>query len=139
MSKLRVVLDPGAFLPKRAHDGDAGLDLYSPVDALVPPRGSWDIDTGVHVAIPYGWVGFLKSKSGLLFKYGIQTEGVVDSGYVGSIHVLMQNHRDEYYSVHRGDKISQLVILPCALAEPVEVDALEDTERGSGGFGSTGV
>lgn len=135
---MKVKLDPGAFLPERAHPDDAGLDIRSPVDALVPPRGSYDIDTGVHVEIPYSSVGMLKSKSGLLFKHGITSEGVVDCGFSGSIHVKLMNHTDEYYQVHRGDKISQLVVMPIYLPHVEIVDYLPDTERGANGFGSTG-
>ena len=87
MSKMKVAMDRGAILPTRAHEDDAGLDIYSPIDAIVKPHSSVEIDTGIHVAIPRGFVGFLKSKSGLLFHHDISTEGVVDSGYTGSIRV----------------------------------------------------
>lgn len=83
-------------------------------------------------------VGFLKSKSGLNVKYGITSEGVIDVGYTGSIMVKLYNHSDKPYRVRKGDKISQLVILPCLLPELEVVDSLEETERGTGGFGSTG-
>ena len=95
-------------------------------------------DTGVHIQLPKNTVGFLKSKSGLNVKYGITSEGVIDVGYTGSIMVKLYNHSDKPYRVRKGDKISQLVILPCLLPELEVVDSLEDTERGTGGFGSTG-
>lgn len=135
---MKVKLDPGAFLPERAHPDDAGLDIRSPVDTYVPANSSAVIDTGVHVEIPYSAVGFLKSKSGLHFMHGISSEGVVDCGYTGSIHVKLVNHTDEPYHVHCGDKISQLVVIPIYLAVPEQVDKLPETERGGHGFGSTG-
>lgn len=135
---MKVKLDPGAFLPERAHPTDAGLDIRSPVDAVVWGNGSTEIDTGVHVEIPYPYVGFLKSKSGLHFTFGITSEGVVDCGYTGSIRVKLVNHTDERFYVRRGDKISQLVVLPILLPIVEEVSELAETERGDRGFGSTG-
>ena len=135
---MKVMLDPGAKMPTRAHDTDAGLDLYSPVDALIYHDGSITIDTGVHVQIPAGYVGFLKSKSGLNVKYGITSEGVIDSGYTGSICVKLYNHGHCAVSIEKGQKISQLVLLPIITPELELVGSLEETERGEGGFGSTG-
>ena len=126
-------------MPTRAHEFDAGLDLYSAYDDVcISPRESELFDTGVHIQLPKNTVGFLKSKSGLNVKYGITSEGVIDAGYTGSIMVKLYNHSDKPYRVRKGDKISQLVILPCLLPELDVVDSLEDTERGTGGFGSTG-
>lgn len=137
---MRIVLDKGAYMPKRAHNLDAGLDLMSPIDTYVPAGGSVVIDTGVHVEIPEGYVGFLKSKSGLNVKHGITSEGVVDAGYQGSIHVKLYNHSlGGGYMIEKRDKISQLVILPVLLEELEQVDHFDtETERGTGGFGSTG-
>ena len=135
---MKVTLDDGAFMPKRAHETDAGLDLFAREDALIPAKGAAIFDTGVHVAIPAGYVGFIKSKSGLNMKHGIQSEGVIDAGYTGEIITKLYNHSDADYQVKRGDKITQLVILPIATPTPVLVDKLEETERGDGGFGSTG-
>ena len=135
---LKVVLDEGAFMPVRAHKEDAGLDLFSREDKTVPARGSAVFDTGVHVGIPEGYVGFIKSKSGLNIKHGIVGEGVIDAGYTGAIVVKLYNHSDIDYNFSRGDKITQLVILPIACPAPVQVVALNDTDRGEGGFGSTG-
>ena len=135
---MKVKLDPGAYLPERAHPDDAGMDIRSPVDAIVPAWASKDIDTGIHVEIPFSAVGFLKSKSGLHFRNGITSEGVVDSGYNGSIHVNLVNHTNEHFTVRRGDKISQLVVVPCYLPVPEEADELGETERGDRGFGSSG-
>lgn len=135
---MKIKLDPGAFMPERAHPDDAGLDVRSPVDLLVPANGSAEVDTGVHVAIPHSAVGFLKSKSGLHFLHGITSEGVVDCGYTGSIRVKLVNHMDVPFHVYMGDKISQLVVLPVLLPELEQVDELPETERGGQGFGSTG-
>lgn len=135
---INVKLDEGAKMPTRAHQTDAGLDIYSRESKTVPARGSEIFDTGVHIELePYS-VGFLKSKSGLNVKHGITSEGVIDVGYTGSITVKLYNNSDVDYVVNAGDKISQLVILPICLPTPVLVDDLAETERGNGGFGSTG-
>lgn len=137
-TELRVKLDAGAKMPTRAHGWDAGLDLYATETQIVPAKESAVFDTGVHVEIPVGTVGFLKSKSGLNVKHGITSEGVIDAGYTGSIVVKLYNNSGYDYTVRAGDKISQLVILPIYTPTPVLVDDLEETERGNGGFGSTG-
>ena len=135
---MRIKLDENAFMPTRAHTTDAGLDLLSPVDAIIPAYDSVCIDTGVHIELPDNTVGMIKSKSGLNVKYGITSEGVIDVGYTGSIRVKLYNHSRSYYKVKRGDKISQLVIMPILTPALEVVDELEATERGDGGFGSTG-
>lgn len=136
--RMRVVLDPGAIKPTRAHDDDAGLDLYAPKDGYIHGGGSCTFDTGVHVEISKGYAGFLKSKSGLNCKHGLTSEGVIDAGYTGSIVVKLYNHSGTDYTIRAGEKISQLVILPILTPEIELVDSLEDTERGTDGFGSTG-
>lgn len=148
INRIKVKLDNGALIPTRAHEDDAGLDLFSPHDVVVPGSrclhlsdvqiGSAVIDTGVHVEIPKGYVGFIKSKSGLNVNHGLTAEGVIDAGYTGSIRVKLYNHNIKDYSVRRWDKIAQLVILPIITPGIEIVDELEDTERGNGGFGSTG-
>lgn len=146
---MKVKLSNGGIMPTRAHTYDAGLDLYAPCDTKVPSArvcnfyeeveaGSVTIDTGVHVEIPEGYVGFIKSKSGLNVKHGLTAEGVIDAHYTGSIAVKLYNHTPVAYNFKAGDKIAQLVILPCMLPELELVDELEDTDRGTGGFGSTG-
>jgi dUTP pyrophosphatase len=135
---MKVVLDKGAILPTRAHDLDAGYDLYSREDAVVYAGDSWTFDTGVHLAIPEGWVGDVKSKSGIMMKYGIITDGTVDAGYTGSIRVKLFNLSRCAVSIVKGQKIAQLVIKRIATPELEVVDRLEDTDRGTGGFGSTG-
>lgn len=136
---MRIKLLDGAFMPVRAHKTDAGLDLMSPYDVYVPAKGSACIDTKVCVELPPYTTGFLKSRSGLNVKHSIQSgEGVIDVGYNGSIRVKLYNHSDTDYFVYKGDKISQLVILPILTPELELVEELEETERGGNGFGSTG-
>ena len=135
---MKVKLDQGALAPTRAHKTDAGLDLRSPISVEVPARGSVVIDTGVHIELPNGTVGFLKSKSGLNVKHDITSDGVIDVGFTGSIKVKLYNHGTKPYQVLRGDKITQLVIFDCRFPDVEIVDKLESTERGENGFGSTG-
>lgn len=135
---MKIKLDAGAFVPVREHSTDAGADLRSPVDVLVPARGSRVIDTGVHIQLPHGYVGMLKSKSGLNVKHGITSEGVIDEGYTGAIKAKLYNHSDYPCAFLRGDKITQLVIVPCEYVQFDLVDDLKDSERGGNGFGSTG-
>ena len=135
---MKVVLDEGAFMPTRAHDNDAGLDLYAREDAIVCAEESAIFDTGVHVELPPDTVGFIKSKSGLYMKYGITSDGVIDEGYTGSIVVKLCNHGGRGYKVHKGDKISQLVVLPIMKPTPEIAKTLGITDRGDNGFGSTG-
>lgn len=140
---IRIKLDEGAKMPQRAHDTDAGLDICSPVTLIVPAKGSAVVDTGVHIEIPRGYAGFLKSKSGLNVKHGITSEGVIDCGYTGSVCVKLYNNSSYDYKVNAGDKISQLVILPIITPDLEVVETEEElyggeTERGAGGFGSSG-
>lgn len=138
MEQMKVALDPGAFMPTRAHDFDAGLDLYAMKDAWVRPQSSEFFDTGVHVQIPRGLVGFVKSRSGLMRRNESKTDGTIDADYTGSIGVVLFNHGKADLFIKAGERIAQLVIVPCWLPKPVLVDSLEETERGDGGFGSTG-
>lgn len=135
---MRVMLDKGAYVPTRAYDWDGGLDLYSPIFQVVPARGSAVFDTGVHVAVPIGCVGLLKSKSGLNINHNLSGEGVIDAGYTGSIRVKLYNQGDTDYEVKKGEKLIQLLIVPVRLETVELVDRLDDTERGENGFGSTG-
>lgn len=136
---IKVVLDKGAYPPERAHKADAGLDLRSPIKTTVYAGEAAVIDSGVHVGIPEGYVGMLKSKSGLNVKYGILSEGVIDAGYTGSIIVKLYNFGDHDIIIEKGDKISQLVILPIITPEVEIVRELGMTERGNNGFGSSGM
>ena len=125
-------------MPERGHRTDAGLDLKSRETKIVPARGSANFDTGIHIEIPEGYCGILISKSGLNTRKNIQTTGLIDSGYTGSIVVPMKNLDNKSYKVKAGDKISQLVLVPCLLFEPNYVEEFKKTERGDKGFGSTG-
>lgn len=136
---MKIVLEPNAIMPTRAHATDAGLDLYARETQIVPARESAIFDTGVHIELPLGTTGFIKSKSGLNVRHGIISDfGVVDVGYTGSIVVKLYNLSGHDYRVEAGDKISQLVILPIYAPPMKLVDELEETERGNNGFGSTG-
>ena len=135
---MKIKLDPGAYMPDRAHDTDAGLDLRSPEDITVPASGSAVIDTGVHIELPPMTAGLLVSKSGLNVRHNITSTGLIDEGYTGSIAVKLHNHGDTDYHVSGGDKISQLVVICIERPEIDLVSELDDTDRGAGGFGSTG-
>ena len=137
---MKIKLDEGAIFPTRAHDQDAGLDLYSREEQVIMPGESAVFDTGVHVALNPGTFGKLESKSGLNVIYGIVScGGVIDAGYTGSIKAKLYNLGSKPYMVRKGQKIVQMVIIPCVLPNLVQVDALDETDRGSNGFGSTGL
>ena len=135
---MKITLDKGAKMPTRAHSTDAGIDLYARETQIIPARESAIFNTGVHIELPPNTVGMLKSKSGLNVKHGITSEGVIDVGYTGSIVAKLYNNSGYDYKVNAGDKITQLVILPILTPELEEVDELEETDRGTNGFGSTG-
>lgn len=124
--------------PTRAHAADAGFDLYAPFYEYVPAHGRAVIDTGVHFNIPAGWRAMLYSKSGLMAK-GITCRGLIDAGYTGSVKVVLFNNNDIAFTFEPGDKITQIIFEENPDIELVETDTLEETERGSDGFGSTGA
>lgn len=137
---MRIKLDNGAIVPLRAHPTDAGLDLYAPmtIERTIIPSGCSDmIDTGVHVELPKGHVGFVMTRSGMN-KKDLHCEGVIDEDYRGSIGVRIYNGGDNYYAVSPGDKIAQLVVVPCWLGSCEVAQELTETDRGENGFGSTG-
>ena len=139
LDEVKIILDEGAYKPTRAHTTDAGLDLYSPETVKIQGKGSATIDTGVHIELPPNTVGMLKSKSGLNVNHGITSEGVIDVGYTGSVVIKLYNNSPKPYTVQKGDKISQLVILPIITPVIEVVDKFEEqTERGNNGFGSSG-
>ena len=138
MDILKIALDPGATMPTRAHEFDGGLDLYAAERKVIRAMDWERVDTGVHAQIPRGWVGLLTSKSGLMDKQGLTCRGTIDADYTGSIQAIMFNHSRKDYIVEKGDKVTQMVIIPCLLPKLVLTDILEETERGAGGFGSTG-
>lgn len=136
--KMKVVLDEGAKMPTRAHEEDVGYDLYSRENVIIYHGDSYSFNTGVHVQIPRGYGGLLVSKSGLNKKYSVQSTGLIDPDYTGSIEVKLYNHGNAAVRIEQGQKISQLVIVPVIKPELEQVDSLEETERGNGGFGSSG-
>ena len=139
--KILFTLDDGATAPTRAHDTDAGLDLYVLHPADILPGGRELISTGVHAAIPPGYVGMICPRSGLAHKAGLtvlNAPGIIDAGYTGEIKVNLHNAGDEVYWAETGARIAQLVITPVPDAHLVQVDSLDTTERGDNGHGSTG-
>lgn len=135
--KLKIKIEEGGFEPLRGHSQDAGLDLRSSVDVWIHPGEHVIIDTKTAVMIPEGYVGLLTSKSGLM-AFGLTSRGTIDAGYNASIKAVLYNHGKEGYLVHAGDKVTQLIIMPIVIPEIEYVDDLDDSERGSGSFGSTG-
>ena len=135
---MKITLDPHGIMPTRAHSTDAGLDLYSPINVTIGAGKYRRIDTGVHVQLPKGTAGFIKSKSGLMSKHGITTDGTIDEGYTGQIGVILFNGSQQTYHVKQYDKIAQLVVVPVLYPKAELTNTLEGSERGSKGFGSTG-
>lgn len=135
-------LDPRARIPVRAHVGDAGLDLRALESVRLGPGERIAVPTGLAVAIPDGHAGLVLPRSGLARKHGVtltNSPGLIDAGYRGELQVLLLNTDPaETFAINAGDRIAQLVVVPVALLEPVEVTSLEPTERGDGGFGSSG-
>lgn len=138
---MKIMLDKNARIPEKAHGEDGGFDLFAPESAYIEPNSSVVINTGVHVELPPNTAGFLMSKSGLYVKHGISSTGLIDVGYTGAIRVKLQNHKSSGYMVNKGDKISQLVILPIVPMKNSDLEVVEEfapTERGDNGFGSSG-
>ena len=137
--KMKVVLDPGAYMPTLAHADDGGYDLRSPLNFTIPPRGHSIIVTGVHIALPRSCVGRIENKSSVFTRLHCVTSGLIDPGYTGSICVTLYNLGDSPVRIEKGQKIAQLVITPVKRPRLKLVARLKDTERGSGGVGSTGT
>ena len=137
---MYVSLDPGAYIPTRAHATDAGLDLRSPKECVLRAHDSISIATGVHVELPLNTAGLIVSKSGLMTNHDITSTGLIDEGYSGEIVVKLFNHGDEDYHIREGDKISQLVVIPVDYVTVEIIPHLVNSgERGAAGFGSTGA
>ena len=137
------MLDKTVPVPRYAHPGDAGLDLPSRVDMVLEPGQRALVPTGIAVAIPQGFAGFVLPRSGLAARHGIalvNSPGLIDSGYRGEVTVIMINtDKTEPFRIRKGDRIAQLVIQRVEEVKLTEVQDLDDTSRGEGGFGSTGV
>jgi dUTP pyrophosphatase len=132
-------IHPDAQIPKYAHEGDAGMDLYINEPVELEPGERKSIPLGISVEIPEGYVGLMWDKSGLSHKYGIKSfGGVIDSGYRGEIHAGVMNLSDKYFKFEKGHKIAQLLIQKIENVDFEEVKELSNTSRGEGGLGSTG-
>lgn len=135
-------LDPDVPLPRYAKPGDAGADLVSTTDVVIAPGERVVVGTGVAIALPVGYAAFVHPRSGLAARSGlsiVNAPGTIDAGYRGEIKVCLINHDPrESIKILRGDRIAQLIVQRVAQAEFVEVDELPDSERGAGGYGSTG-
>lgn len=132
-----------ATIPNRATTGSAGMDLCACIDEpiTIPARGHAVVPTGIAISIPQDFVAMVYARSGLAIKHGIgllNSVGVIDSDYRGEIRVGLVNQFDKDYEIQPNERIAQLIIQPIATPEIVECDSLDDTQRGSGGFGSTG-
>lgn len=136
-------LDPTYYpIPRRAHPDDAGLDLSAATDIEIAPGCACAVNTGIRMAIPKGYVGLLCLRSGFAVDNPdlclVNNVGIIDSGYTGNIRAVFENVGSGDCKIRRGTRFAQLVIVPCLLGSPQFVENLEDTERGDGGFGSTG-
>lgn len=128
------------FELKKAKPGDAGYDVASNESKTLWPKSSCQLDTGLYIAIPEGYVGKVVSRSGLSFKHNIEVgAGVIDSGYRGQIRIHLYNFGDDKFQVEKGDRVAQIIILKHESPEFVLSDSLEETERGSNGFGHSGI
>ena len=143
MMQLKVKrLNPAAILPSYARAGDAGLDLFAVKALSIAPGASALVPTGIAIELPPGTEGEVRPRSGLALKHAItvlNTPGTVDEGYRGEVGVILINHGQTMFAVEAGMKIAQLVVTPRIQVEVAEVAALQDSERGAGGFGSTGT
>ena len=135
-------LVPDAVLPVYAHPGDAGMDLCSAETLTVPPGGRALVRTGLVMALQPGFEAQVRPRSGLALKRGVtvlNTPGTIDEGYRGEVGVILANFGDDDFEVKKGDRIAQMVVSPVTRAEIREVTEVDSTDRGEGGFGSTGV
>jgi dUTP pyrophosphatase len=143
MEELRFTkLSEKATLPTRAHDNDAGLDLYAAEAARIVPGARVTVGTGLAVAVPDGLAGLVLPRSGLALKHGVtlvNSPGLIDPGYRGEVRVVLLNTDQTIaFQVKPGDRIAQLLLVPIATASPMQADALDESTRGAGGFGSSG-
>ena len=135
-------IHPDAVLPAYAHPSDAGMDLRSVDELVIPPGKRALVHTGLVMLLPPAYEAQVRPRSGLALKAGVSvlnTPGTIDSGYRGEVGVILINLGEEPFAVRKGDKIAQLVIAPVTQPQVVETDVVDETDRGAGGFGSTGV
>lgn len=135
---MKIQLDPGAKMPTKAYDTDAGYDLYAMEQQLVPAKGSAVFNTGVHIELPKGTAAVIISKSGLNILSDITSTGLVDAGYTGAIRVKLYNHGERDLWIYKHEKISQFMIVPLVNEKLEVTDSIDGGERGDNGFGSTG-
>lgn len=139
---IKVTLEPDATLPRYQTPGSAGMDLCSVEEATLEPMERKLVPTGLRMAIPPGYEGQVRPRSGLALRYGVSmvnTPGTIDSDYRGEIKVLLVNLGSKRVKLEKGERIAQLVVVPVTQAYLAVVDELDDTVRGEGGFGSTGA
>ena len=135
-------LCPDAVLPAYAHPGDAGMDIRSVDDLEIAPGTRALVHTGLVMILPPGWEAQVRPRSGLALKHGVtvlNTPGTIDAGYRGEVGVILANFGNAPFAVKKGDRIAQVVVAPVTTAAIEETDVVDDTDRGGGGFGSTGV
>ena len=135
-------IDPEATLPEYAHPGDAGMDVRSVEELVIEPGGRRLVHTGLVMMLPSGYEAQVRSRSGLALKNGVMvlnSPGTIDEGYRGEVGVILANFGSEPFRVEKGAKVAQIVVAPCTRAEIAETSDVDATERGEGGFGSTGV
>lgn len=135
-------IHPAAVLPAYAHEGDAGMDVRSVDDVEISPGSRALVHTGLVMMLPRGYEAQVRPRSGLALKHGVtvlNTPGTIDEGYRGEVGVILANFGDAAFSVKKGDRIAQIVVAPVTRADIVETGEVDGTERGGGGFGSTGV
>lgn len=141
--ELPIMLEEDAQVPTYAHDSDAAADMYSMEDIEIPAHfKSVPVKTGVHIQLPEGWVAMLFPRSSIGAKTPLRlsnSAGIIDSGYRGEIRALYDNIGDEPYQIHKGDRIAQMLVMPSYRFKANVVDSLENSDRGEGGFGSTGT
>ena len=139
MMAMRITVEPGAKVPERKYDTDAGLDFFAPYSVTLSPGQRETIDTGICIELPENTFGRITGRSGLAKQHGIEVfPGTIDEGYRGRIGITLQNRSSETYRIISGDKIAQLIVIPCVYVRPLVVDKLTETERGEKGFGSSG-
>ncbi|MBN2127824.1 MAG: dUTP diphosphatase [Candidatus Diapherotrites archaeon] len=141
--KLKIMkIHSDAVIPKYAHEGDAGMDLYSVEETVLNPNETKLIATGIKLAIPIGFEVQVRPKSGLAANHGItvlNTPGTIDAGYRGEVKVILINHSGKEFRIEKGSKIAQMVLKKVEFAEIEEVTELDETKRSENGFGSTGL
>ena len=140
MQTLKIVtLTDAAIIPTKATPGSAGWDLYADENLAIRPLSRAMVATGICIALPDHTAGLIWPRSGLAYKHGIDVlAGVIDFDYTGPVNVVLQNHSDEWFTINPGDRIAQLLIQPITEVNLMLVASLDDTQRGAGGFGSTG-